>query len=236
MAPSVLNDTPFGGGSTSATTTGAITIPATAAGSLLVVLVGMGTASTPSTSVSSISGGGGTWAQTPGHDNSSTRKDSAEIWWTAPNAATTSVTVNFAATCGYGGHILELGGCITASPVDVGGGTNGSSTAPVTPNAVTTVPAEVLCAIINQGTSTVTVSSPTAGWTVDAQQTNHPTSIAAMTNCAYQVVSVTGTYSFGLTLSASAIWSACIATFKGAVAGPLPIPRVSQAVVRAAVW
>jgi hypothetical protein len=93
----------------------------------------------------------------------------------------------------------------------------------------------VLVAIINQGTSTVTVSSPTAGWTVDAQQTNHPTSIAAMTNVAYQIVTATGTYSYGLTLSASAIWSACIATFTAVQRISRPVVPL-QAVQRASVY
>jgi hypothetical protein len=213
VAPALVGSpSAYSGGNTAQTSIACTLAQATTAGSILVATVGMGTSATPSTSVSSISGGG-TWAQVAS-DNPAGRKDSSEIWWTAPTAGTTSVTVNLTASCAVAGHVYEFSGCNTSSPFDQGGGTDGSSLSPVTPSETTTVAAEALVAIINQGSSSVTVSSPTAGWTATAQQVAHPTGATAGETSAYQIVSSTGTYSFGATLSASAIWSASIATFK----------------------
>jgi hypothetical protein len=215
VAPALVGSpSSYTGGNTSQTTITCTLAQATTAGSILVATIAMGATATPSTTVSTVTGGG-TWAKVSA-DNPATRKDSSEIWWTAPTAGTTSVVITPAATCGIAGHVYEFSGCNTSSPFDQGSGTDGSSTAATTPSATTTLANEALVAVINQGVSTVTVSGGTAGWTGAAQQIAHPTSATAGENSAYQIVSSTGTYTYALTLSATAVWSGCIATFKAA--------------------
>jgi hypothetical protein len=189
-------------------------------GSLVIVAVAMGTSATPSTSVASVTDSAGqTWTRAGGANPAGT-KTSAELWYVANSQAITSVTVNLSASCANCGHLHEVSGTSTGSPLDqvaTNSGTSGTTVSTGT-TGTTSVGSEFVAAILNDGASGATWSAQTTGYTNETSQVAHPTGMTANEQYGWQIVSSTGAQSYAATASSSSTWAGVIATFEAAPA------------------
>lgn len=204
MAIAVVNTAPSGG--VGSTTTCAFTIPATQAGSILLVGIGSQTAG-----VSSISCGGGTFVLAEPAANS---HNIGELWiGTGVAAGTTSGTVTFAGTTNSAVQALEVTG-LQASPVDTKANAGGASTVvaagPVTPTTV------VNLVVGLSVTNTAPTAGPSGGFT---GLTPKVFALSRTIQMAYLIQPAASAATVGWTI-VSGNWDALICVFKGVAPYP----------------
>jgi hypothetical protein len=190
-----------------------ITISAPTAGNNLYVMIEIRPFTT---TVSSISGGGVTWTKA-GSVASSGFPD-AEIWQ-GPNSSGsgTSITINTSGTITAAYAVcaewngLDSGGALDSAASNPASNFNSSSTPSATPGITTANAADLILIVYGCVTARTVSSGPTASFT------GFTSPAATLMNCAYRVVSATGTYNPQWNLSGSSAWSCVSVAFKGAV-------------------
>jgi len=186
-------------------------VPGNTAGDLLA----LGIAARGSTALQSVSSvtdtGGNTWAKVPNGYTTSGNLD-CEVWQTLSTAVAGTVTVTLSGLCSTVLSCVEYSG---ASSIDIAKAASGTSAAPATGTTGTTATAiEAVFAFVGS-LSTTAFSAQTSGYTPETQHTSTITSLNCSAQSAYQILSATGTQSYGLT-AGNAAWCAIIVTFKGA--------------------
>ena len=175
--------------------------------------------------VSGITSTGATWTRTAQSTNTS--GSTTEIW-SAPvgSGAGTVVTVSTSAgRCA--GVVMEYSGIPTTNAVDqTAASPGGSGTATLTgTTAATTQANEVWIGGIGYRTSSLTLGTPLNSFSsvANAQSNSGSASNNAKVYALDRIVSATGTASSGGTLTASAVWSGAISTFKAASSSTLAL-------------
>ncbi len=213
-----------GQGSSAASTTVVVSASSTpawvssTAGNLLAIAVIGRSSSTPA--ISSVKdSGGNTWSSAISHVQGGSAI--AAIYYFPNNpGGITSITVTFTGSLDAAAWAWEFSGVATSSPLDGSGAiTGGSSASPNSGNYTTLNANDVLLALIEwNGTSSI--SGLTSGFTNETQQSATAGTLKCQLQPAYQIVSATGTYSYGGTIT-SAIWNAGIIGFEASGAGPV---------------
>jgi acid phosphatase len=157
--------------------------------------------------------GGDTWTKAVATAASPLPRITDEVWYlpTAP-AGVTTVTFTFSAAVVPVIRLYELSGVGALDRATSSSSTNGSS--PRTASVTITSPSEVVIGSIGWASTTATISGLTAGFSDDAPVQNtlasgHKNSEQA----GNQIVSSTGSFSYGGTLSQARAWAASIVTF-----------------------
>lgn len=205
-------------GSTVSATFGA----STTAGNTIVVCVSIGTGGAALT-VSSValSGSSDTFTKAVSVANGTAVIDS-EIWYDSGNSGGhTVVTVTLSGALSSGAaevDIYEWHGLLTSAALDkTHTGTGSSVTSWSSGSSGTLIQAnEVAFGTVSTFVSSATITGPSSPWT-NEPQLNGSASYAQMSG--YQQVSSTAALTYNGTLSASAFYACCIATFKLAAAG-----------------
>src|SRR6202043_1868566 len=188
----------------------------TKAGDLLVLSVTMDAGSGKSSgSITGVtdSSGSDTWTRAVA-DNPSTRI-SAEVWYVAnAPAGITLVTANFSTPVNAVLRIYEIQGA-PASPLDqvhaaAGSGTNVSSG----PTSRTSGSNDVLIATVGFVSTSAPISGLTSGFSNDLLVRNSLTNFNSSEQAGHEIVTSSGAYSYGGTLSGSQAWAAAIAAFE----------------------
>jgi hypothetical protein len=211
-------------GATGSTTLAAVPSTPTGTGDLLVAAiklrVGTGTVKVSSVTDSA----GNVWTRGPTVTEGSGLNDE-EIWYVAGSASVNStqtnpgVTVTTSASAAITVTVLDV---VNASTLDQSATNFGTSFTPqpsVGPTPTTAQANEIVIGDIGWNNKTVTVVANSAAFTPSVSPTILPeqqsgvTSLATAEEGGYQVVSSTGTWSFGLSLSATSAWTGVIATF-----------------------
>ncbi|TAL07788.1 MAG: hypothetical protein EPO00_08515, partial [Chloroflexota bacterium] len=206
---------------TTAATSMTVTLPATpVAGDALIATVGINFSTV---SVTSITGGGGTWAPVVTKAGTGTATET----WAALNVAgggSTTITITFSGSAKGAASVAEFSGIAQASAVDATGSvTGGSTTAVSSGNATTTNATDLVVAAVGWRTGAAPTTSPGSPWTNLADQVNSSISNAT----AWQITSATGTYSAAWTLGASTPgYDGTIAAFKRVAGGDTTPPSV----------
>jgi len=221
--PPVLHTTSF---NVVASTTGAVTIPATTTGSALVVAVNCNGATSNNT-VSTITGGGGSgWSKNTGV-GSAVFTD-VEVWDNfAVTAGTTSVTINASGGTGtqtVTGYILEIGGLPATSaaardqPQSHSTATTGSSW---TSNNTATLAQtnDIAIGIVAGSHGSLTIVGPSSGGWTNLAQLNQATGTMAVL-VGYNGLSSTAALAYAGTFTgATSAQSVVIVTYKAATPG-----------------
>lgn len=195
-----VKETTFTEASTAGT---AVITPNNAIGNLLVLHVALNT-TTITTTVADT--GGNTWnlIQTDASYKSCQ-------YYSLTTAVSGTLTVTFSGAVSAVLSCLEFNN-IPSSPLDVHIEAHGSSTAPATGTSSATAQADeiVVAFVCNAGANVY--SGQTGGYTVRPILLS--TASTENLQSAYQILSSTGTQSYGLTLGTSHPWTAMLATFK----------------------
>jgi hypothetical protein len=212
MAIALVQTATGDSGATGTTNSITITLGSTPVNGNTLILVS-GTSAGSHAVISSIVQTGATWVKAV---NKSVTLD-CEIWYASNvSSAGTSIVVHYSATGLFGSAAAaEYSGLATSSVLDQTATNNGSSASPSTGTTATTTEASELWvgALASTAASAVTFSSPTNGFTIEAQHT-HGSGGYVSIGLLDKIVSTTGTASTGATASASGTYSAAIATFK----------------------
>jgi len=173
--------------------------------------------------VTSIAGGGGTWAPVV----TKTGTGTAATTWAAFNIAgggSTTITITFSASGKGAASVAEFSGIAAASAVDATGSvTGGSTTAVSSGNATTTNATDLVVAAVGWRTGAAPTTSPGSPWTNLADQVNSSISNAT----SWQITSATGTYAAAWILGASTPgYDGTIAAFKRVAGGDTTPPSV----------
>lgn len=183
------------------------------AGSLLVVMVGFGLASTPTVSVSDTQGN--TYQQDARADKTTGNTPHSGIFSSILDTQLTTgdtVTVTFGTNVNYPMMALfEVTGIADTSWLDKTATATGSSTAPDTGDTATTAQADELL-------FSVACWQAAATFTPGTDFTQVGTTMATTTKYGasqYDIVSSTGAYDGDATLGSSQDWAICLATYKG---------------------
>lgn len=170
--------------------------------------------------ISTVSGGGVTWARLAG---SNTNRDT-EIWCGASSSGigtTISITTN--ATCSGSGclaTVLEFSG-FGCNVDQAPSGVSGTSNSPATPSITDISANDLILAVSRDADTGNLVSGPTNSFTA----MHSPVTTDAY-NSAYRLVNGTGAYSTAWTISSSQPWDAAIVSLSGAcqitTVSPLP--------------
>lgn len=131
-----------------------------------------------------------------------------------PNTSTGKhqITVNFGASASNDVYIQEISGAATSSPLDVTASSTGTSSSPSSGSATTVNANDLLFGVTLAANR---LSTPGSGYTLLRSQ-SPPGSMAE--GAEYEVVSATGSYSAGGTLTASTAWIAFFSSWQKAVA------------------
>lgn len=186
----------------------------TTAGNLIVVCIGS-RALLAGTPVTDSAGNTYTLAD---HDATA---DRAAIWFCvnatsiASSTGWVKVTAGGSTTLAF--HVLEVSGCLTASPLDAHTNGRNSNTAPTATTGTTTQADEFAVAMIGYLANAATISGFTAGWdTSIAQDYSNVAAAGVKVNVGTQVLSSTAAMTFAATLSGSSGWGDVVVTFKAA--------------------
>jgi hypothetical protein len=109
--------------------------------------------------------------------------------------------------------VLEIAGA-TGLPLDVTATNAGSSQSASTGSTATTTQASEIAIADIGWDGTGSASGPTPGYTVVGAQKSTVTNTSEAEQAAWHALSLTGSQTFGVTLSSSVPWSGAIATFK----------------------
>ncbi|MDL2342273.1 MAG: hypothetical protein QFB87_04320, partial [Patescibacteria group bacterium] len=188
-------------------------------GNLLVATVG--TNSTTSPKVNSITDtAGNTWLlASRGYSNGPSGR--IEIWYAANAQAITSVSVNFDAASPYTINVSEYSGVAATDPLDeFAGNSDGvTSTNVTTPGITTAVNNELVIAAIGRGNGATTTATPAGFTNLNTQLTVTPNTYQ---NSAYLVKAAAGAVNASWTLSSTSLSGAAIVAFKPAAAVTMP--------------
>jgi hypothetical protein len=215
----------FGAANTTATTTLLATPGSgTGAGDLLVAVVKVRHTTAPLATVSGVTdSASNTWSKAAGV-TSGTQAD-MEVWYASSAASVTGVTVAVAAASAIAFTVLDITGAL-ATPLDKTATLAGTSTAPSTgTTAATAQGSEIAIAGIGWN-GTATPSGQTTGYTTTAIQSSTATGSATGEQASWEILSATGTQTYGATLSASVAWTGAIATFM--LGNPTPPPTITS--------
>ena len=196
---------------TSGTTLSASTGTATSGGDLLVAAIRDRNTTALATVTAVTDSAGNKWVRAAGVGKGQV---DGEIWYAAAATSVTSVTVTVTSASAIAFTVLDVGGA-SSSPLDRTAAAAGSGiTASTGTTAMTSVADEIVVADIGWNAK-VTPSAQTAGYTVEPGiEQSTASGEAAGEQAAWQVLSSTGTQSFGATLSSSVAWTGVIATFE----------------------
>lgn len=188
-------------------------------GNALIAIIG--TRGTSDNRVSSITQTGATWTRQAQRSNAS--GVTTEVWAAFNvSGASTTVTVNLAASLKASAIIVEYSGLATSGSLDQTATNSGSSSAPSTGTTATTSQADELWigGIANINTSTY--SAPTNSFTEVAEAASGGGASSTRNNAVFleRIVAATGTASTGATLSGTQQWAGVVATFRAAATNP----------------
>ena len=213
-APTLVQEVDKAAGA--AGTSASVPPASTKAGDLLVLSVtmdaGSGKASGSITGVTD-SSGSDTWTRAVA-DNPSTRIG-AEVWYVAnAPAGITLVTASFSTPVNAVLRVYEIQGA-PANPLDqvhaaAGSGTSVSSG----PTSTTSGSNDILVATVGFVSTSATISGLTSGFSNDLLVRNSLTNFNSSEQAGHEIVTSTGAYSYGGTLSGSQAWAAAIAAFE----------------------
>jgi phospholipase C len=155
------------------------------------------------------------------------RNTDAEMWYAANAASiptTGKLTVKTANSGAIAATVIELSGVVSTAPLDVTATNSGSNALPsVGPTATTNNATEIAigdigwnAVVVPNGQSAGYTPLPTAQSTVSGEGVGEQAGV--------QVLSATGTQSYGAVLSSDEWWSGIIATFVGQSVPPTPTP------------
>ena len=201
----------FGAANTTTTTT-LLASPgsATGAGDLLVAVIKV--RATPLATVSGVTdSASNTWLKAAGVTSGA--QADMEVWYAGSAASVTSVTVTVSGASALAFTVLDVTGALTV-PLDQTAALAGTSTTPSTGSTGTTAQASEIAVGSVGWNGTPTPSGQTTGYTTTAIQKSTATGLATGEQASWQVLSATGTQTYGATLSASVAWTGAIATFK----------------------
>jgi len=159
------------------------------------------------------SSGSDTWTRAVA-DNPSTRIG-AEVWYVAnAPAGITLVTASFSTPVNAVLRVYEIQGA-PANPLDqvhaaAGSGTSVSSG----PTSTTSGSNDILVATVGFVSTSATISGLTSGFSNDLLVRNSLTNFNSSEQAGHEIVTSTGAYSYGGTLSGSQAWAAAIAAFE----------------------
>lgn len=188
------------------TTTCVCTITATQAGSVLLIIIG-----SQSFGVSSISGGGGTYALAEPAANS---HNIGELWiGTGVAGGTTTFTITFAGTTNSAAQVLEVTG-LQATPTDTKTNAGGASTAPAAGPITPTTAVNLVVGF--SVTNTAPTAGPSGGFT---PLTPKVFALARTVQTGYLIQGAATAATIGWTI-VSGNWDAGICAFKGVAAFP----------------
>jgi phosphatidylinositol-3-phosphatase len=214
ISPTLVQDVDRAAGADGASAS--VSPASTKASDLLVLSVtmdaGSGNASGSITGVTD-SSGTDTWTRAVA-DNPSTRIG-AEVWYVAnAPAGVTLVTASFSKPVNAVLRIYEIQGA-PASPLDqvhaaAGSGTTVSSG----PTSTTSGSNDILIATVGFVSTSATISGLTSGFSNDLLVRNSLTNFNNSEQAGHEIVTSTGAYSYGGTLSGSQVWAAAIAAFE----------------------
>lgn len=200
----------------SASTSIAVTLnSAPVNGNTLIAVIA--TRGTSSGRVTGITQTGATWTRATQATNSNSGGSTLEIWYASNvSSAGTLVTVT-QANLRSAIVVAEYSGVLTASSLDVIQSNSGSSTSASTGTTVTTTQAdELLIGGFSLASSSYTLSSITNSFASygNNASTNSTSGNNAKVYALDRIVSSTGAYSTGGTISTNSKWAGAIATFK----------------------
>jgi hypothetical protein len=159
--------------------------------------------------VTGVSGGGVTWVR----GRSGSAHTVVEIWYGLNSSgAGTAITVTYTNATGSGGvNVSEFSGIVTSNALDVAPTpSNGVSTTPTSPTAVTTNANDLIIAAAgNTNANATTTAGPTNSFVALTRVAN-----VNKLNPAYRIVSSTGSYNTRWTESTSTGWDAVIVALK----------------------
>ena len=214
IAPAVVQDVDKAAGA--AGTSASVSPASTKGGDLLVLSVtmdaGSGKASGSITGVTD-SSGTDTWTRAVAV-NPSTRIG-AEVWYVAnAPAGITLVTASFSTPVNAVLRVYEIQGA-PASPLDQVHAAAGSGTAVSSgPTSTTSGSNDILIATVGFVSTSATISGLTSGFSNDLLVRNSLTNFNNSEQAGHEIVTSTGAYSYGGTLSGSQAWAAAIAAFQ----------------------
>jgi len=201
---------------------------ATHAGDTLVALVEVRRISglTMVTSITDTSGD--LWTRAASVHN---RNIDEELWYVngaATIAVSGAITVKTALAAAVAVTVVELSGIATTAPLDVTDTSIGVSAHPaIGPTASTSATGEIAIAGVGWGGSVIP-SKPTTGYTLLASKQSTVSTEPAGEVTATRLLASTGPQTYGATLSASASWTAILATFEAQPVPPTPTPTPTQ--------
>ena len=213
-APTLVQEVDKAAGA--AGTSASVPPASTKAGDLLVLSVTMDAGSGKSSgSIAGVtdSSGSDTWTRAVA-DNPSTRIG-AEVWYVAnAPAGITLVTASFSTPVNAVLRVYEIQGA-PANPLDqvhaaAGSGTSVSSG----PTSTTSGSNDILIATVGFVSTSATISGLTSGFSNDLLVRNSLTNFNNSEQAGHEIVTSTGAYSYGGTLSGSQAWAAAIAAFE----------------------
>jgi hypothetical protein len=202
--PAIISPVRQSTGSATSGTVISVTITSPTAGNALILTYG----GNPNTAtIASVAGGGVTWVKAK---SSNTNRD-AEIWY-GLNASglSTNVTITLNSALGGSGglaNVSEWSGLSGSSVVDASGSASGTS-ASITTATINTTNANDLIITIGRHASSSSLGNLSPFISLASPD-------SAAFQAAYAIVSSTGSYYGGWTLSSSVAWEAEIAAFKG---------------------
>lgn len=127
-----------------------------------------------------------------------------------------TITISKGAALATGASAIAVSGCATVSPLDATGSANGNSTTP-SASASTTNANDIVIGMTAYQTFTLT--QPGGAWNA---LTGNTSQSSGKVDWAYQIVSVTGTYTYNPTLDLAAGWADIVVSYKAAAGGGSP--------------
>jgi len=207
----------FGAGnSTGGSTLSASPSTATTAGDLLVAVIRTRSISGSIQPVTHVADSHGeSWSRAA--DKAAGQGDQSTWYFAGALSLTTSqsvtVTAGTATTTAIAFTVLEIAGA-AGLPLDVTATNAGSSQSASTGSTATTTQASEIAIADIGWNGTGSASAPTLGYTVVGAQKSTVTNTTEAEQAAWHALSLTGSQTFGVTLSSSVSWSGAIATFK----------------------
>jgi phosphatidylinositol-3-phosphatase len=207
----------FGAGnSTGGNTLSASPSTATTAGDLLVAVIRTRSISGSIQPVTHVADSHGeSWSRAA--DKAAGQGDQSTWYFAGALSLTTSqsvtVTAGTATTTAIAFTVLEIAGA-TPLPLDVTATNAGTSQSASTGSTATTTQASEIAIADIGWNGTGSASGSTPGYTVVGAQKSTVTNTTEAEQAAWHALSLTGSQTFGVTLSSSVPWSGAIATFK----------------------
>ena len=201
-------------GASGTTTMTAVPGTPTGAGDLLVATIKLRAASGTATVTSVTDSAGNVWTKGPAVGST----NDEEIWYAAGSASVSNtqtnpgVKVTTSAAAAIAFTVLDIAGASVLDQTKTNSATAAPPQPSVGPTNTTTHATEIVIADIGWN-STPTLSGQTTGYALQTVQQSTVTSLKTAEQAAWLILSAPGTPSYGATMSATAAWTAAIATF-----------------------